>query len=251
MWRTSAGAKGNLMLCSLTEARRGTRWEPRKPLEARCPSGEHDAPRGECSCGIYSHKSWASALDQAQYVAGAVIGEVRLWGRVIEHEHGYRAQFARPTALWLPVGYASQSFGTQEVVDLLRRRSALAVYGVPVGVYDERTGLAVDTGELRRIFVREPRPPIPLPTLLWRIAWRGVRLALITATVGVTAIAGAVSGIGVFVVGVLLPLAAGTAVFRWIGPSLLGITLGVASTAGIAVAYARLGYRFDLIERTR
>ena len=187
-------------------------------------------------------------------MAGAVIGEVRLWGRVIEHEHGYRAQFARPTALWLPVGYASQSLGIQEVVDSLSRRSALEVYGVPVGLYDERTGLAVDTGELRRIFVREPqppRPPIPLPTLLWRIAWRGVRLALITATVGVTVIAGAVSGIGVFVVGVLLPLAAGTAVLGWIGPGLLGITLGVASTAGIAVAYARLGYRFDLIRRTR
>ena len=31
----------------------------------------------------------------------AVLGRVALWGRVIEHEHGYRARFAYPQRLRL------------------------------------------------------------------------------------------------------------------------------------------------------
>ena len=32
----------------------------------------------------------------------AAVGLVALWGRVIEHEHGYRAQFAYPAAFVEP-----------------------------------------------------------------------------------------------------------------------------------------------------
>jgi len=34
-----------------------------------------------------------------------------------------------------------------------------------------------------------------------------------------------------------------------IGPGPLGIALGIASATGVVVAYARLAYRFELIER--
>ena len=171
VWLPSVDVDGSLMLCSLTEAGGGARWAAGDPLRASCPTGEHEAPRGECTCGIYAHKSWASASHHARGVAGAVVGEVQLWGRVIEHERGYRAQFARPCALWLPVVFAAQSPRIEDVVDSLSRRSALDRYRVPVGLFNDRTGLALDSAELRRIFVREPRPPMPLPTQLRRITW--------------------------------------------------------------------------------
>jgi hypothetical protein len=251
VWLPSVEVDGSLMLCSFTEAGGGARWAAGDSLRASCPSGKHEAPRGECTCGIYAHKSWASASHQARGVAGAVVGEVQLWGRVIEHELGYRAQFARPCALWLPVVFAAQSPRIEDVVDSLSRRSALDRYRVPVGLFNDRTGLALDSAELRRIFVREPRPPMPLPTQLWRITWCGVRLALIIAAVAVAVIAGALSGVGAFALAISLPLAAGTTVFRLFGAGPLGTAMGVATTAGLAIAYARLGYRFELIEKTR
>lgn len=251
VWLTSVESRENLILRSVTEAGRGTRWLAGRTLEAGCPTGEHDAPLGECTCGIYAHKSWASASDQARGVAGAVVGEVQLWGRVVEHDRGYRAQFARPCALWLPVVFSSQTTCIQDVVDSLSRRSALEYYGVPVDLYNERTGLALDSGELRRTFIPEPRPPMPLPTQLWQITWRGVRLALVIAAVVIASIAGALSGFGVLVLGVSLPLAVGSAVFSVAGPGLLGVALGIACAAGVTVACARLAYRFELIERAR
>jgi len=34
---------------------------------------------------------------------GPVYGEVALWGKVIAHEHGYRAEYAWPIRVFLPV----------------------------------------------------------------------------------------------------------------------------------------------------
>lgn len=48
--------------------------------------------------GIYAFKSSVHAHDLAAYEAGpffAVYGRVALWGEVVEHERGYRAQYAR------------------------------------------------------------------------------------------------------------------------------------------------------------
>jgi hypothetical protein len=84
---------------------------------------------------------------------------------------------------------------------------------------------------------------MPLPTQLRRITWCGVRLALILAAVAVATIAGAFSGVAAFALAISLPLAAGTTVFRVFGAGLLGTAMGVATTAGLAIAYARLGYR--------
>jgi hypothetical protein len=56
--------------------------------------------------------AWRSGPQYAHHVIGAVA----LWGRVVEHECGYRAQHARPVALL--DGYAAQ-----DVAD---------VYGVPL-----------------------------------------------------------------------------------------------------------------------
>jgi len=85
----------------------GTLWPERTRLEARCGlggrstpgglRGVHDAPSRGCDCGIYALKSHADALVLARQITTAAllaVGRVSLWGRVVETERGYRAQFA-------------------------------------------------------------------------------------------------------------------------------------------------------------
>lgn len=77
----------------------------------------HSAPSKGCSCGIYAH----STEDRVkEYVANDnwAWGEVSLWGQVIQHTQGYRAQFAYPKALT-----------TKYIVDAIRLEAA---YGIAV-----------------------------------------------------------------------------------------------------------------------
>lgn len=85
---------------------RGPYARYRTPLDDR--DGEwpelHLAPDPRCWCGIYA---WRRKEDLLGPFVGlgapvAVVGEVELSGRVIEHEFGYRAQRARITRLWAP-----------------------------------------------------------------------------------------------------------------------------------------------------
>lgn len=95
-------------LCSV-----GTRgipkvWVPRQPTAAVCSSFDrcHEAPWPNHECGLWALRSQEETEARlAEYVetqsspSAWAIGDVALWGRVIEHEHGWRAQFAYPRAL--------------------------------------------------------------------------------------------------------------------------------------------------------
>lgn len=79
-----------------------------------------------CSCGIHA------VLDSGDLVAYAedvwscwtVLGEVRLWGKVMPHERGYRAEYAQVAALY--------TLGTlTESVQRAHEQRA-AAYGVPL-----------------------------------------------------------------------------------------------------------------------
>ncbi len=77
-------------------------WPPHETMEARClillsphPS---DVPLESCSCGIYALKT---ACFTEPLPASFVTGEVYLWGKVIECERGFRAQYAYPKRLWV------------------------------------------------------------------------------------------------------------------------------------------------------
>lgn len=74
-------------------------WPPMKPAVATCKLGRmHVAPSLECTCGLHG----AHDTDILRRTKDpAVLGTVALWGRVIEHEHGYRARFAYPQRLQL------------------------------------------------------------------------------------------------------------------------------------------------------
>lgn len=78
------------------------------PPPLRCPGTpcEGHVPHLVPKCGIYGFKTrelLRMEMGIAALVANAVVGAVWLWGRVAEHEHGYRAQFAYPARLFYGV----------------------------------------------------------------------------------------------------------------------------------------------------
>ncbi|MDP9286340.1 MAG: hypothetical protein M3P41_15495 [Actinomycetota bacterium] len=92
-------------------------WPARNALSMECePGGCLGArwPAQTHACGIHAFKeragaarfpaTWESRRAEGAGVSTYVIGQVSLWGHVIEHEHGFRGQFAYPYALCLPPG---------------------------------------------------------------------------------------------------------------------------------------------------
>jgi hypothetical protein len=66
------------------------------PLGVFFPTRRHD-----CRCGVYGSKRLDSLQSMCFWECG-VRGEVLLWSTVVEHERGWRAQFAYPKTLHLP-----------------------------------------------------------------------------------------------------------------------------------------------------
>jgi hypothetical protein len=79
-----------------------TIWPAKQALVAQCTKG-HEPPHEKCTCGIYA---LAQGFPYYDYGGNgyAVFGEINLWGRVIEGERGYRAQYAYPKQLFLAHG---------------------------------------------------------------------------------------------------------------------------------------------------
>jgi hypothetical protein len=125
-WRTKE-RDGKIFLHSVTKANHS--WPHRKPLIATCLTTlrarrvhPHPVPSVDyCTCGIYSTKTRAHLMSMSYPEQGQVIGEVSLWGRIVEGTHGWRAQFAYPRTLY--VNYPSDN--------VVRLNEA---YGVPVKV---------------------------------------------------------------------------------------------------------------------
>jgi hypothetical protein len=103
-WALARSADGRPELRPIIYA--GERWPAGEPARAECPphaSSGHHAPEADCSCGLYA----VDGLDRLPAVTGrdvTVIGSVSMWGTLIEHESGLRAQFAYPDRLRLVCG---------------------------------------------------------------------------------------------------------------------------------------------------
>lgn len=124
--------------CRLVSAFKWAVWPPGEPLVASCLSkpnalqrlrgkARHDAPEAGCMCGVYGAElglleSGLSAW--RDHEVGRVVGEVSLWGTVIECEHGYRASLAYPSRIYVPSDGAHWSW--EKIVN------DLAAYRVPV-----------------------------------------------------------------------------------------------------------------------
>jgi hypothetical protein len=83
-------------LRSLTEL---SFWPEQRAIEASCHARRHhqSVPVVGCQCGIWAFHSHEQAREAAvSYSNGATavaVGRVRLWGRIVEHEYGWRAQY--------------------------------------------------------------------------------------------------------------------------------------------------------------
>ena len=103
-----------------------TIWPADAPFQATCQKGvgspaawirslfsqkardpAHPAPSWGCQCGVYGFASLTGdELEQAPRTperdadrSVMALGAVLLWGRVIQHTYGYRAEYARPLKL--------------------------------------------------------------------------------------------------------------------------------------------------------
>ena len=110
-WRLSM-RRGQPRLRPIRDARA---WRPLLPTTATCGHRRlHRAPALQCTCGLYAMKD-AEPLQRAP--SPAAIGTVALWGRVVEHELGYRGEFGYPQrvrlvcpeCLWWPASQASNA----------------------------------------------------------------------------------------------------------------------------------------------
>ncbi|MGO9862337.1 MAG: hypothetical protein ACLPLR_01895 [Terriglobales bacterium] len=118
----------------------GKPWSPGQPLAAACglagrgtfggreenAKSAHEPPHLDCTCGVYAAKTLRH-LCSAGYAKCGIHGEVYLWGTVVEHELGWRAQFAYPRTLFLPPGLIPSDTRQME-----SRLGALAAYGTDI-----------------------------------------------------------------------------------------------------------------------
>lgn len=94
-WRLSFDRLGP----SLHPTGRGGPWQRASVTTAGCwRHRRHHAPTRDCSCGLYAVRD----PDQLRHARSpAVIGTVALWGRVVEHTIGWRAEYGYPQRLTL------------------------------------------------------------------------------------------------------------------------------------------------------
>jgi hypothetical protein len=100
-WRTwtLAGARDADEVRLLPIAGTGKPWPPRAGVRAACARRRgHRVPGPDCTCGIHATHT-ADPLRRTR--DPAVLGTVALWGRVLEHELGYRAEVGYPQRLAL------------------------------------------------------------------------------------------------------------------------------------------------------
>jgi hypothetical protein len=236
--------RGEVTLRSLTDVGGKTTWPVGASLTARCRFHAHAAPARECRCGLYALRSRDAALRLAGQ--GAVIGEVLLWGRVVEHQHGYRAEHAVIRQLQIPVGTRVVA-GAAEVLAALAQHRALQRDGAPVGLVHADSGLPLDLDDLRRVFVPEPRAPRPLREVSRAIVWACVRAGVMATW----CVLGPVIGLGTFlIVGAIVvatPFVVGENTAQLLGNG-VGVGAGVTTAVALVAAYLMLNSRLGTFD---
>lgn len=97
-------------------------WPRGTRAAATCRAHIEPAPSQTCLCGFYAkakreHLEVPAGSDQVT----VVIGQVSLWGTVLEHEKGWRAQYAYPYALFVQ----AESGMINDYEELARRLGAV------------------------------------------------------------------------------------------------------------------------------
>jgi hypothetical protein len=130
----------------------GELWLPRQPISAVCRANArgyisglskpaaHDAaelPSLKCTCGVYAAKS-REHLNRCGYSKFAVRGEVFMWGRVVEHQRGWRAEFAYPKAFLLVPARIPFSLSQIDA-----RLKTLTAFGTDIFILEDRERVAL------------------------------------------------------------------------------------------------------------
>ncbi len=111
-WRLRRRPDGRLRIAPTTPR---PDWEPGVPIHATCSGAHtreymvynpelvafHRSPEPGCTCGIHAMKDPFRLRRARPKGSAGVIGTVAMWGRVIEHTRGWRAEFAYPARLRL------------------------------------------------------------------------------------------------------------------------------------------------------
>jgi len=118
-------------------------WPPGRVLKAVCVEVGHPAPAERCNCGLYANPDLEALREHGLCLAPDVIvlGQVALWGKVIDDEPSLRAQFAYPARLSLVVDSLIDDTPAESLLE------GLAAYRVPVHTttLDEAvTGMSAD-----------------------------------------------------------------------------------------------------------
>lgn len=125
LWRLRRNDAGELRIAPTTPRQD---WEPGVALKATCTGSHtrlymvfnpeleaaHRSPVPGCTCGVHALKDVARLL--RSWARAAVVGRIAMWGRVLEHTRGYRAQFAYPSRLRLVCWWCRGPGGRAEPV---------------------------------------------------------------------------------------------------------------------------------------
>lgn len=88
-------------------------WGPGEPMDGKTKSTEQH-------CGVYAYKKLRDFLSAHSYDLD-VYGQVALWGDVIEHELGYRAEYAKVISLESVLGKnRTQGFSLSQLRELYK-----------------------------------------------------------------------------------------------------------------------------------
>jgi hypothetical protein len=63
------------------------------------PHSTRDIPSADCTCGVYATRRAPDLIFASLSGIRRIVGAVELWGKIIEAEFGYRAQYAQMRAL--------------------------------------------------------------------------------------------------------------------------------------------------------
>jgi len=124
-----------------------TVWLPEQRVEAVCTRTHVEGdrcPSETCTCGIYSFKKPVQIFQQ-NYAFQPLLGEVWLWGKVVECNGGFRAEYAYPKKFYAtkdmlkPAGQK-----TEGLIEYVAFR-----YGVELEIIESTHALVSESAEVR------------------------------------------------------------------------------------------------------
>lgn len=111
----------------------GTDWPADAPVVSDGVTDRDDDPEERPRSGVHAFRDAGGLLryiagqGQLRHVPPLILGQVALWGDYVEHDLGYRAEFAQVHSVAKVIGHGLPSFEEQRIL-----KQISATYGVPI-----------------------------------------------------------------------------------------------------------------------